>query len=44
MACHMIENYVFKINEDGAVPNITSAWMSIVENECIHGNILIFTK
>lgn len=36
MICEMIENYVSVINR-GGVPNISTAWEHIIENECIHG-------
>ena len=35
MFCNMITNYVEKINDKNGVPNISSAWESIVENEYI---------
>ena len=33
MFCEMIENYINVLNR-GGVPNISTAWEHIVENEC----------
>lgn len=35
MFVSMMESFIEKINEKNGVPNISSAWEAIVQNECI---------